>query len=245
MKRLLIDDLIIKPRKVDLKISPQSKEVSVWIRTARDPDKTMATAKARQESRRLRKLLNDRKSEQYDALIGEALEEAEPDDLRKMWANGRLIERAIKIRDNSLEEREYVPEPEGEGVTPKQMDEYEDKVDEAEEQREELLAKAIESAQRELDEESQKIPEKELFEAAVPSIIEIQCQNAYQAEFVAQLIMRCTFEDQKLTRPAFENVDQVYSLHPAVLEKLTNSHIGLLLDPEAVKNWQGGLNPST
>ncbi len=234
MKRLLIDDLIVKPRKVHLKVG--ATEADVWIRTARDSDRTMATAKARQASRRLRKLLADRKSEEYDALVKEALADADPDDLRKIWTNGRLIERAIKIRDVSLEERDYIPEPEGEGVTPKQMDEYEDAVDDAEENREEQLTKAISTAQKELDEEAKTIPEKELFEASVPSIVEIQCQKAYETEFVAQLVLRCTFEDQKLTRPAFENVDQVYNLHPSALEYLTNSHIGLLLEPEAVKN---------
>lgn len=243
MKRLLIDDLIQKPSKVDLKVG--DREIDVWIRPARDADRNMASALARKESRKLRKALSNKKSQEFQALVKEEYESADPEQLRSIWVNGKLIERAVAIRQASLEDREYIPEPEGEGVTPKQADEYEDAVDDAEDRREEQLKKALETAIKELDEEAKKIPDKELYAFAIPSIVEVHCNRAYEAEFVHQLILRCTFEDKACTRPVFENVDQVYSLKTGPLTRLTNAHVGLLLEPEAVKNLQGGLNPST
>lgn len=236
MKRYLIEDLIRKPMLVPLK---GSKKIELWVRPLENTERDMATAFGRKASRRMRAMLSNKKGEEYDALVREEYEGANPDDLRKIWANGRLLPRAVQIRAASLEEREYVPEPEGEGVTPKQMDEYEDKVDEAEERREEQLSKALESAQRELDEEAAKIPEKELFEAAIPSIIEVQCQRAYETEFVSQMLLRGTFEDKDCTKKAFKDIEQVYKFAnstPANYTLLTNAHISMMLDSEAVKN---------
>lgn len=234
MKRLLIEDLIIAPRQIEVKIG--TKTVKLWIRPVEDPERSMATALARRASRHLRKMLSDKTTEQFDLLVQEELDSADPAALRKIWVNGKLIERAIRIRNASLEDREYVPEPEGEAVTPKEMDQYEDEVDDAEERREVELTKALENALKELDEEAAKIPDKELYEAAIPSIIEVKCNQAYEAEFVNQLIFRCTFEDKNLERKAFRDVGQVYRLLPAAKTKLVNEHIGLMLEPEAVKN---------
>ena len=237
MKRLLIDDLIQKPREVTLDIG--DRKVTMWIRSSRDPERTMATANARKASRTLRKLLEDPKTEQYQLLIKDELDEADKNSLRRVWVNGKLIPRALEIRQQSLEEREYVPSPldNEEGVaTPKDMDHYEDRVEEVEEEREMNVLKAINTARRQLEEESEKIKEKDLYKAAIPPLIESQCAQAYEVEYTAQLILRCTFSDKKCTTHVFDNIEEVYSLRPDVLERLTREHMALMLDPEAVKN---------
>lgn len=239
MKRLLIEDLLQGPKDVVLNLS-NDKKLTLWVRPSRDPERTMATAKARKASRILRKTLEDRKSEEFETLIAQELEDADKDDLRKIWVNGKLINRAIEIRQNSLEERDYVPNPldegDGKGVTPKDMDEYEDKVDDAEDNREISVMKAISSAQRELEEKAKEIKDDELYEAAIPQLIESQCARAYEVEFVAQLILRCTFEDKKCTKQAFTDVEQIYTLRPTPLQILTQAHMDVMQDPEAVKN---------
>jgi hypothetical protein len=237
-KALLIEGLLQGPKEVVIPIG--EKKIALWVRPSRAPERTMATANARKASRTLRRLLNDRKTEEFDRLIQEELEDASKDELRKVWVNGKLIARAMEIRENSLEEREFVENPldvgEGKGVTPKDMDEYEDKVEEAEENRELNVMQAITSAQRELDEEAKKIADKDLYEAAIPQLIESQCQQAYEVEFVQQLILRCTFLDKKCERKAFSDVEQVYSLKPSALEALHAAHLDVMVDQEAVKN---------
>src|SRR5574338_1647950 len=238
-KRLLIADLLQQPKEVTLDVSG-GKKLTLWVRPSRDPERTMATANARKASRTLRKLLGDRKSEEYEKLIHEELLGAEKKDLRQVWVNGKLINRALEIRNASLEEREYVPNPldesDGVGVTPKDMDEYEDRVDEVEDEREMSVMKAIATAQRELEKQAEEIPDDELYEAAIPQLIESQCSHAYQVEFIAQLILRCTFTDKKCTLKAFDDIEQVYQLRAAPLRALTDAHMAVMLDPEAANN---------
>lgn len=240
VKRLLIEGLLQKPKEVTLKVPGTDKPLTLWVRPSRDPERTMATANARKASRTLRKLLADRKSEEFGSLILEELDGADKNQLQQVWVNGKLINRAMEIRRNSLEDREYVPSPldndDGPLPTPKDMDEYEDKVDEVEEDREMNVMKAITTAQKELEEEAKKISDADLFEAAIPQLIESQCSRAYEVEFVHQLILRCTFEDKKCTRNAFTNVEQVYELYDTARELLTQAHMDVMVDPEAVKN---------
>lgn len=237
-KRLMILDLLKAPK--DVVLTQGDKKVTLWVRPSRDPERTMATGKARMASRSLRKLLQDRKSDEYKTLIEQELESADKNDLRKVWVNGKLINRALEIQQNSLEDREYVENPLdediGRTVTPKEMDEYEDKVDAVEAEREMSVMKAITTAQKELDEQAKKIKDKDLYEAAIPQLIETQCSHAYEVEFVHQLILRCTFEDKKFTRPAFEDVEQVYQLSDSHRELLTAAHMEVMTDPEAIKN---------
>lgn len=239
MKRVLIADLLQGPKDIVLPL-PGDKKLTLWVRPSRDPERTMATAKARAASRSLRKILSDRKSDEFEALVAQELRAADKDELRRIWVNGRLIERARQIREASLEDREYVPNPldddTGRDVTPKEMDEYEDKVDETEEDREMSVMKAITTAQKELTEESQKIPDDELYEAAIPQMVESQCAHAYEVEFIAQLILRCTFEDKACKRAAFTDIEQVYQLRPEPLAAITQAHMDVMVDPEAVKN---------
>lgn len=238
-KRLLIQDLLQGPKEVVLNLSSDQK-LALWVRPSRDPERTMATAKARSASRVLRKLLGNRKSEEFISLIEDELEAADKDDLRKVWVNGKLINRALEIRNNSLEDREYVENPlddeTGRTVTPKEMDEYEDKVDDAEESREMTVMKAITTAQKELEAEAKKIKDNDLYEAAIPQLVESQCSRAYEVEFIAQLILRCTFEDKKCTRQAFSDIEQVYQLKSQPLQELTQAHMDVMLDPESIKN---------
>lgn len=239
MKRLLIEQLLQKPRDVVLNLADGAK-ITLWVRPSRDPEKTMATAHARKASRNLRNLLGDTKSDQYAVLVQEELEGADKDSLRKVWVNGRIINRALEIRNASLEDREYVPNPlddhDGAGVTPKDMDEYEDKVDKAEDDRESSVLQAVAQAQRELEEQAAEIPDDQLYEAAIPQLIESQCAHAYEVEFIAQLIMRCTFEDKACTKPAFSDIEQVYTLKSGPLTELTAAHVAVMMDGEAVKN---------
>lgn len=238
MKRMLLDGLLIKPQEVTATVG--DKKVAMWCRPPRDPDRTMATALARKASRSLRKLLEDRESEEFSVLVQDELEGADENTLRQVWVNGKLIPRAIEIRQQSLEDREYVPNPlddeERTAVSPKEMDKYEDKVDEVEEDREFNVMRAISQANTELAEEAKKIKQDDLFEAAIPQMIESLCEDAYQLEFVSQIIKRCTFEDKKLTRPVFESVEQVYDLHTGLRAQLVLTYQNMMSEPEAVKN---------
>lgn len=239
MKRMYLDDLLLKPKDITVEFEGK-KPLTMWLRPPRDPDRTMATALARKASRSLRKLLEDRESEEHEVLVRSELEAADENTLRQVWVNGKIIPRAIEIRQASLEEREYVPNPlddeDRTAVSPREMDKYEDKVDEVEEDREFNVMRAISQAQKDLAEEAKKIKPKDLIEAAIPSMIESLCEDAYQLEFVSQIIKRCTFEDKKLTKQVFSDVEQVYDLSPTVRSTLVLNFQNMLGDVEAVKN---------
>ena len=58
----------------------------------------------------------------------------------------------------------------------------------------------------------------------------------WQLEYAAQMISRGTFLDSKLSKPAFKTTSEVKELRPDILKLITDSHFGLLVPPEAIKN---------
>ena len=252
MKALNIEDLLQGPKKVEVPVPgrtvknkagmPEIAKMAFWIRPARQSERDLAAAAARKESRTLRKSLEDPKSEEHQRLVVDDLEGAEIDSLRAVWVNSKVIERALKIKSASLEDRVYVEAPESEFTTNKEMDEYEQAVEDAEDDREMSVMEAVKAAQAELEKEVKKVPDTEIMALVVPAQIESVLQQAYETEFVLQLIYRCTFSDKACTKKAFSNMEQCYQLKEQPVTILTNAHMSLLVDPEAVKNLAGGLN---
>lgn len=234
MRRLLIEDLLQKPEQVNIKVG--DKEIGLWVRPATTTEKAMASALGRKASRNIRKLLNNKKSDEYQSLVLAEVESGDRESLERIWINGKLVPKILEIRQRSLEEREYIPEPEGELVTGREMDEYEDAVDSSEESREDQFTKAVASATRELEEQVKKLSDKELHKVAIPPLIDSRANQAFELEFTARLIYRCTFEDEECKLPAFTDIEQVYKLKPSALAKLTAAHLELLGDAEEVKN---------
>lgn len=235
MKRLLIEDLLQKSEKVTIPVDKEN-AVDLWVRPSTPTERAMAASFGRKESRNLRKLLNNKKTEEYLSLIKSEVEASDRQDLEKIWLNGKLIPKIMELRNRSLEAREYIPEPEGEGVTGKAMDEYEDAVDESEESREEQLGKALESATNELQEEVKKIADKDLYKVAIPPLIDSLCNQAFELEFISRLILKCTFENEECTVQAFTDIEQAYKLKASARKKLTYAHMEMLNDPEEIKN---------
>lgn len=230
MRKYLIEDLLVKPESVTIK------DITLWVRPATSTERSMAGSYGRKASRDIRKMLSKKKSEEYQSLVLAELESGDREALENAWINGKLIPKILEIRNRSLEEREYVPEPEGELVTGRELDEYEDAVDQAEESREEQFTKAVEAARRELQEQVKDLSVKELQKAAEQPLIDARANQAFELEFVARLILKCTFEDEACKVNAFSDIEQVYKLKPEALTKLTSAHLELLGDQEAVKN---------
>lgn len=252
MKRVTLDDILVKPKKIDIPV-PNAKPVkndqgfletpvlTFYIRPSRQTERDLAASAARKESRTLRKKLEADGTEERERLVLDEIEDADLDSLRTLWVTEKVIERAVRIRRNSLEDRDYVQEPEGDDLTAKDLDDYENQVDEVEEQREIGVAEAINNARDELQAEVEKVSEEDLRKLAIPVQIEAVLNRLYETEFVHQLIYRCTFSDKACTKPAFGDVEQVYQLNDNAKTRLTNAHMGLMIDPEQVKNLAGGL----
>jgi hypothetical protein len=252
-KSYTLEDILQKPTKVEIPIAgtivpakeeggmPDVAKLTYWVRPSTQMERDLAGSAARKASRTLRKILETEGTEERQLLVLDEIEGATADSLRGLWVNERLVNRAMRIRQESLEEREYVPEPEGDIVTPKEADDYENAVEEAEDRREMDVMEAVEQAQEELSKESENIPEKDLFELAIPAQIESVLSRAYESEFTMQLIFRCTFTDKACKRKAFKDLEQVYQLKDQPLIRLTNAHMSFLLDPDKVKNLAGGL----
>lgn len=237
MKTLTIESLLVRPQSVEL---PGG--VKVWVRPLSQIERELCQGAARRASRDLRKLLEDPKTEQHQLLVVEELQEYDIKQLRDLWIGSRLIQKALQINRESLENRDetYVPEPEGNDLTPEAMDRYEDEVEEVEQQRETGVAGAIGTASKQLDEEVQGISEDALREQAHPALIEHQLSEVWTREFAAQMLVRATFNDKECRKFTFKTSNEVFMLRPDVLKHLTDSHYGLMVEPEAIKNLAGG-----
>jgi len=239
-----IEDLLRDPDPITIptgrrlkKGSAESVEevVQVYIRQPSVIERQMCVESANGARRRLRAELEDTKSEKHTLLIQEPLLSALPAELRLLWINGHLIERVSTINYESLEEREYIPEPEGTIVSAAEQDGYIAAVEKSEDSRQEQLMNAISSIRKELEGESLAISDKQLLKAAIPAHVEALVGQEWAAEYVAQVAARCTFADKRYSKPYFKSTDQVKRLreqHPRLFQQLADAHNGLLIPTE-------------
>lgn len=217
------------------------KELRVFPRRPTDIEREMCQSSANAARRTQRKLLMDPKTDEHRLLLREPLEDAEPEVLRQLWVSGQLLTRVAEMQLQSLEEREYIEEPEGDIVPPKVRDDYDESVEAAENDRVTNLVKAIDAARRELEAEALLIPAGALLDNAMPKHVETIVQRTWNDVYTANLIARCTFADKNYAKPYFKTVSQVESLRtrqPAVYQKLADTHRGLLLEMEpTLGNW--------
>jgi len=233
MKTLTLDDLLVKPQKIEV-----AKGVDLWIRPLTQIERELSQGAARSMSRALRKKLLDPKAEEHKLLIRDELAEYTREQLEELWVSNRVITRAGQISRDSLEARDetFIPEPEGPDVTSSDIEKHETAVEETEEQREERVREAVASAQKQLQEEAHKLSPEDISADTRDALLEYILSKEWQQEFAAQMVCRATFMDKKLSKPAFKNTEEVKELRPDILKLITESHFGLLVPPEAIKN---------
>lgn len=252
MKTPTIDQLLIEPHKV---LVPTGKtirkegekaydeEVPVWIRPLTEIERSLAQGAARAHSKSMRKVLSNPDSEEHQLLIQSEVEDLTREQLEQAWVASNLINRAMQVRRKSLEDRDdsYIPEPEGspDGVilpTAEELEAYEEAVEGAEDQREENVKEAVKNVRTQLEEEVVGMDDDVLKAEVVPKFIDSICGNVWNREYSLQQILRGTFKDKKLTQRAFESIGDVYALKDSAKQKLAEEHMGLLIDPDAIKN---------
>jgi hypothetical protein len=240
MKTPTLDDLLVKPTKVEVP-SFGKEPLVVYIRRLTQVERDLCTAAARRASREMRRKLEEPESEERQLLVDDEINEYDLEAMRAAWVNTKLVRRALKIHRLSLENRDetYVPEPEGDDVMPADVEKWENLVDKTEEEREQRVQESIVAAQRQLNDEVQELSEEELRRNASPSLIDTICSDIWTNEYVAQMISRGTFQDADATKPAFKTASDVKRLLPKALEAISKAHMGLLIDPESVKNLLG------
>lgn len=239
---ITVDELLADPEPLDLIVTRKEKDGSlgeatmrVYPRRPTEIEQSLCASAANHARRAQRKRLADPKSDEHQLLLVDALEDADPKQLRELWISGKLIEAAAQMQVNSLEEREVVPEPEGEVITPKERDAYDEAVEQAESDRMDNLVKAIESERRRLEEEAEAIPDGALRENAIPAHIETIVQRTWNDVYTAHIIQRGTFADAKHRREYFKTISQVEAFrarYPAAFRRLADTHQGLLLEME-------------
>lgn len=247
MRTPTIEEVLIKPVRIQIPTGnlkrgkqPADEMIAVWIRVPTDIEKSMCQSAARIASRRLRKLLEDKKSEEHLFLIREQLESAGDEDLRALYVQQSLLPRALRVQRESLEAREYIEEPEGDEVTPRDLDKYEDAVDEAEERREQSVEQSVKSIRDQLVREAEAMDHETLLAKCAPALIERLCSEAWTDEYYNQLLARCTFSDKACIKPAFKTASDAGALLPRAKETLRESHAALNIDPVALGNLAGG-----
>lgn len=240
MKTHTLDDLLIKPVPVDIE-GFGDKPLRFYIRRLTQVERDLCTASARRASREMRKKLEDTSTEEHMLLIEDEIAEIDMAALRAAWVSARVTRKSLTIYRLSLENRDqtFIPEPEGDDVLPADVERWENAVEDAEEDREKAVREAIASAQRELNEAAEKLTLEELRDGAGPALIDNICADIWTTEYVAQMIARGTFTDKDTQKPAFKTATEVKRLQPKALELLSKSHMGLLIEPEAVKNSLG------
>lgn len=238
MKTLTLADLFIKSQPVVIRLGDG--EFTAWVRVLSTTERELCQAIARNASRRYRKILEDRKTEQWEMFVRDELDVYNEQQLRDLWISSRLTEKALEIHQRSLEDRDktFIPEPEG-NVTLAQTERYENEVEEVEEQRESGVLSAIQAAREELEKEAAALSLEALRADAEPSLVDQLCAQVWQREYAVSMIAHGTFKDEALKKPMFKTSDEVKNLVPAVLETLTNAHYALLLEPEALKTSGG------
>lgn len=244
MKTRILDELKLGPQPVELRLR-KGETTTVWVRRPNTTEKQMCESAGRGASRELRRLLTDESTEEYKVLVQSELDGYELDELRMIWIAGELIQRMFRKDRETLENRDetFVPEPTSEdGInfpSQSELDRYEDEVEQVEEQRVKAL-EAYEKAETErLMEEVKRKNRKQLEKIAKPKIIDALCGRAYNEAYSANLLARCTFEDEDAKQPMFKTVDEVRTLfrdRPDIAETIGLAHNGLMVDPEEAKN---------
>lgn len=242
---ITIDELLADPEPIDIPAGKRVKDkksgdmvdamLRFYPRRPNDIEKELAMGAANAARRHLRKELQDEGNEKRQLLVIDALEDADPESLRRIWVSGQMLERAANLNMNSLEEREYVPEPEGEIVLPEERDQYDEAVQASEKDRTKNLIVALEAMQRELNAESEALPASTLIESAIPAHIETILARTWHNTYTAHLISRCFYADPKYKKQAFKTVSQVDELRsqkPGIYNRLAETIRGLLMDLE-------------
>ena len=242
MRTPTIDELLRDPEPVTIRtgrfVDGKDEVLTFHLRVPNDVERPLAQGAANGARRALRAKLSDKTSEEYRFLLREPLEEADAEQLRSLWVNGKLIEAIPKIQFNSLENRAYVPEPEDEVISAEDRDAYEDAVEKVEERREQDFAKEVNEFADKLAEQSKKLSKTKLVDAATAAHMETLLSQEWVNEYSAQIIARCTFTDKAHTKPYFKTVEQARHLRsrmPHVYEELLAAHNGLMLPDAAVK----------
>ena len=243
MKTRLLDEFRTGPK--DVTFTFKGDEVTVWVRRPNTTEKAMCEQYARIASREMRNLLTNTKSEERQALVDKEIALMERGELEMLWMAGELYRRTFEYERETLENRDetFIPEPETEdGIhypSQEELDRHDDAVEAIEQQREESVAQAQKSIAEQLLEEAHALPIKTLRKNAVPRRIEQLCGQAYNEEYSANLLARCTFEDEEAKRPMFKTVTEVRSFfrdYPEIAEVISMGHQSLMDNPEEIKN---------
>lgn len=239
-----IDDLLREPEPVRILTGKQRKDkkgnlsdevVVVYLKKPTETEKGICIGAANRARRELRAKLADPSTEEHANLLLEPLQDSDPETLRNIWVSGKLLERALDVQQRSLEERDYVPEPEGDIILPADQDAYDATVEKVESKRERSLAETLSSITKQLQREADELGVNDLLQAALPAHTETLVQREWSEEFSAQLVARCTFADSKRQKPYFKTVEQARALreqYPKVFKTISDSHNGLMIAAE-------------
>lgn len=243
---LELDDVMSKP--ADVTVVVGNKERTYWLRPPTDKEKDMARSLARRVSRALREQLEDESSEEHDLLIKAPVEEMTVDEKRLIWLSSNIYQKTFELSRMSLENRDeyYVEEPEGkeDGIIPptlKEQDDYDKAKTDAEKQRLYDLQASQKSAFAELRRESEEMSEEDLDNVVIPLLIEQKVAEELNNQYGLQVMVRCTFDDEALTKRSYETTERALRLlntkqGKSAMERLLLTHSGLMLDPDQLKN---------
>lgn len=243
MKTRLLDEFRTGPKEVPLKYG--GKELSVWVRRPNTPEKQLIEQYARIASRDLRKALDNPKSKEHQTLVKSEIASYERQELELIWMAGELFRRTFEFERQTLEDRDqtFVPEPQSEDAihfpSQAEIDHHETEVEKVEGEREEAVKEAQANIAEQLKVEAEQMTLAALRKNAVPRRIDQLCGAIYNEEYTAQLVARCTFEDEDEKRPMFKTVSEVrlfFRDQPEIAQQVSNGHQSLMVNPEEAKN---------
>lgn len=247
---LELEDALGTPEKVTVVVNQKGKstERTYWVRPPDELEKTMAQSAARIRGRELRDKLIDPNSEEHQLIVVGRLQDMTDDEKRLVWLTANLVQKSFELNRRSLDDRDeyYVPHPEGkeDGLIPPtnaEMDAYEDAKRDAEKERLGSVQEQQNNLYKELKQQADELDTDDLNNIIEPVMIEQMTAEEWNLQYGMQILVRCTFTDENLTKRAFMNMDQALRLRNSkagnhVLESLLAAHRGLMLDPDQLKN---------
>jgi hypothetical protein len=243
---LEMDDILGKPTSVTVVVGNRKR--TFWLRPPTDMERDMARALARRTVNELRDRLENEKTEEHDLLIRSAMEEMTPDEKRLIWLTANLFQKTFELSRLSLENRDeyFVAEPEGkmEGIVPpsaKEVADYDKAKKASEKDRLNDLNKSQKDAFAELKRESQELNIDDLDNLVRPLLVEERLGTEWNNQYGLQVLVRCTFDDEDLTKRSYETTERALRLFntkqgKSAMEKLLMTHTALMLDPDQLKN---------
>lgn len=212
-------------------ITPEGKEVKVYIRLLGDADLNKARVMALRRSSELRKALKDPDSDERVAYIPYQ-EELSKDILVSSIVALTMRESTQQIiRELSMK----VPKEPASDATTEELEKYQKEVDEYPEKREKAIRERLDKLLAKRREEYEELEEDNLYSIYLGVLIKELCEQELLKRFKEYCVFFGTYSDRKLTKRFFNDFSSFDNIPSNIKDDLTDTYSLLEIESEELK----------